>query len=200
MVHINRKSAPKVKRGRVQRQNNWELTPNYYNSPQPLPVIDRKRPGARYRHLLKKKDITTFIGILPDWSEISRGLNAIVLTHGHEEHFGFHIPGAVHLCAWDREMWISVTAAFYGQDADFLARLGVPCEADGSDGYLCKFTENTARGHQLLGTLLHELRHHHDRMTTKSKVRASRGESYAREYARKYGEKIWRRYGEVFGL
>jgi hypothetical protein len=200
MVHINRKTAPKVKRGRVQRQNNWELTPNYYNSPQPLPVIDRRRPGAGYRHLLRKKDIANFIGILPDWSEISRGLNAIVLTHGHEEDFGFHIPGAVHLCAWDREMWITVTTAYYDRDADFLACLGVPCEPDGSDGFLCKFNENTARAHQLLGTFLHELGHHHDRITTKSKVRASRGEAYAVEYARKYGEKIWRRYEEVFGL
>jgi hypothetical protein len=200
MVRFNRKSAPNVKSGRVQKQNNWSLTPTYYNTEQRLPVIVRKRPGPGYRHVLRKKDVTNFIGILPDWGEISKGLNAIVLTYGEEEDFGFHIPGAIHICAWDREMWITVTAAYYGKSAEFLGRLGVPCEPDGSDGFLCKFNEATARAHQLLGTFLHELGHHHDRITTKSKIRASRGEPYAEAYARAYEARIWRAYQQVFEL
>src|SRR4051794_34332005 len=98
MPHINRKSAPNVKAGRVQRQNNWTLTRTYYNSEQRIPVIDRKRPGAEYRHLLRKKDVVNFVGILPDWNEISKGLNAIVLAAGDEECFGFHILGSIHIC------------------------------------------------------------------------------------------------------
>lgn len=196
MARFNRKSAPNVKSGRVQKQNNWLPTPNYYNTDQPLPVIDRKRPGAGYRHLLKKKDIVNFIGILPDWSEISRGLNGIVLSPGDETNFGYDVPGAVHICAWDREMWITVTQVFYEKSAGLLERLGVPCESDGSDGFLCKFNEETARAHQLLSTFLHELGHHHDRMSTRSKIRASRGEPYAEAYAKNYEARIWKRYQE----
>jgi hypothetical protein len=163
-------------------------------------VIDRKRPGVGYRHLLRKKDVVKFLGILPDWNEISRGLNAIVLTHGDVEEFGYHIPGSIHIRAWPREMWITVTNEYYRKSANLLVRLGVPSESDGSDGFVCKFSEETARAHQLLDTFLHELGHHHDRMTTRSKTRASRGEPYAEAYARKYEAKIWRRYQGVFEL
>jgi hypothetical protein len=65
---------------------------------------------------------------------------------------------------------------------------------------VCKFSEEAARAHQLLATLLHELGHHHDRMTTKSKSQASRGESYAEEYAKRYTDQIWTRYLETFGM
>ena len=44
-----------MKRGRVQKKNDWKLTPTYYNSAQALAVIDRKRPGEGYRHLLRRR-------------------------------------------------------------------------------------------------------------------------------------------------
>jgi hypothetical protein len=126
MNRLNRKSTPKVVAGQVQKKNNWQETPTYYNTAPPRPEIVRKRPGKGYRHLLRQKDIYDFIEIL--------------------------------------------------------------------------FTESTARAHQLLATLLHELGHHHDRITTKSKIRASRGEGYAESYAKKYANQIWERYIETFGL
>lgn len=79
-----------------------------------------------------------------------------------------------------------------------LDRLGVrshPIE----NGVMCEFTEAQARAYQLLHILLHELGHHHDRMTTKSKVRASRGEPYAEAYALRHEAMIWKRYQETFG-
>ena len=82
MRHINRKSAPQVSGGRVQKKNNPALTASYYDTPPPTLVIDRQRPGKGYRHLLLRRDIETFIGLLPDWPELSQGLNAIVLAPG----------------------------------------------------------------------------------------------------------------------
>ena len=193
-----RKSAPKVTGGKVQRKNNWTITPDYYNSEQPLPVIDRKRPGAGYRHLLKQKDIVDFIAILPHWPQLSTGLNAIVLAPGDWGRFGYHVRGVVHICAWDKDLWIKLSPEGYEQERFFLERLGVPSEK-GDDEFVCKFTETTARAHQLLATLLHELGHHHDRITTRSQSRASRGEPYAEEYARRYTEQIWTRYLDTFG-
>ena len=52
---------------------------------------------------------------------------------------------------------------------------------------------------QTLATLLHELGHHHDRMTTKLKRDAVRGESYAEAYAKAYTDRIWSQYREAFG-
>jgi hypothetical protein len=195
----NRKSSPKVLGGKVQRKNNHSLTGDYYIIEQRMPVIDRKRPGKGFRHLLKQKDIHDFISILPDWKELSLGLNAIVLAPAHSTAFGYHVPGVVHICAWDEDLWLELSKDCYEREREILERLGVPCE-EVKGWMLCKFTESTARGHQLLATLLHELGHHHDRMTTKSKMDSARGESYAEAYARTYSDRIWNQYQEVFGI
>ena len=88
----------------------------------------------------------------------------------------------------------------YQDDKDLIQRLEVPVERVERRKYICKFDEQTARAFQLLDVLLHEIGHHHDRMTTRSKVDAARGEDYAEEYARKYQSIIWDRYIETFGL
>jgi hypothetical protein len=199
MRSVNRKTSPRVIGGLVQKKNNWAETADYYDTEQPLPVIDRRRPGKGFRHLLKRKDILDFIGILPEWKELSVGLNAIVLAPGSWDIYGYHLRGVVHICAWDENIWTTLCKEGYECDQEILERLGVPCE-EIDNGVICKFTENTARAHQLLATLLHELGHHHDRMSTKSKRRAGRGEPYAEAYAKAYTERIWVEYQNVFGV
>jgi len=200
MKPVNRKTAPKVIYGRVQKKNNWEPSPDYYVRSEPQLVIDRLRPSDGFRHLLMKKDIADFISILPDWAELSKGLNAIVLSPGSHRLFGYHSRGVVHVCAWQRDIWITLSRFGYEQEKEYLDRLGVECEAQKGNKFLCKFTAGAARGHQLLATLLHELGHHHDRMTTRSKLYADRGEKYAFDYALQYKELIWDRYLDVFGI
>jgi hypothetical protein len=48
--------------------------------------------------------------------------------------------------------------------------------------------------------LLHELGHHHDRMTTRSRRVGCRGEGYAEGYAWEYERLVWDRYLATFGL
>ena len=202
MRQINRKATPKVIGGKVQKKNNPEWTASYYNTPQPMPTIDRQRPGKGYRHLLMQRDIETFIRLLPDWAELSRGLNAIVLAPGHRQYFGYHTRGVVHVCAWNEDLRLRYRGDEAGleKNVSIFRRLGVPCET-GEDGYVnCEFTPPTVRAFQLLDVLLHELGHHHDRMTTKSKIRASRGEPYAEAYALRYEALIWKLYQEKFDL
>jgi hypothetical protein len=199
MRNVNRKTSPKVIGGLTQKKNKWAFTDGYYDTEQPFPVIDRKRLGKGYRHLLKQKDVYDFISILPDWNELSFGLNAIVLAPGSEDTFGYHYAGVVHICAWDENIWCDLSDDGYEAERYILERLGVACEAI-EGGMLCKFTEQTARAHQLLATLLHELGHHHDRMSTKSKFQTARGEAYAIEYAKNYSERIWTEYQETFGV
>src|SRR5438045_3516398 len=99
MRNVNRKTSPKVIGGLTQKKNKWAFTDGYYDTEQPFPVIDRKRLAKGYRHLLKQKDVYDFISILPDWNELSFGLNAIVLAPGSEDTFGYHYAGVVHICA-----------------------------------------------------------------------------------------------------
>jgi hypothetical protein len=62
-----------------------------------------------------------------------------------------------------------------------------------------RWTEAQARGFLLLDVLVHELGHHHDRMTTRGN-RASRGEPYAMAYARRVRAEIWPQYTRVFEI
>ncbi len=195
---LNRKSTPQVIGGRVQKKNNPEWTANYYSTPPPSLVIDRQRPGKGYRHLLLQRDIEAFIRLLPDWAELSRGLHAIVLAPGEYSTDGWHSPGVVHVCAWESDLWIDYAASHYKDHQDVLGRLGVRSH-EIKNGVMCEFTEAQARAYQLLHILLHEMGHHYDRMTTKSKVRASRGEPYAEQYALAYEARIWEQYQETFG-
>ncbi len=199
MQRGSRKSTPRVKDGKVQRKNRSAETPNYHNTEPVYPTIDRQRPGEGYRHVLKKRDVERFIDILPDWAELSRGLKAIVLGPGSTESLGFHNTGVITLFAWPRGLTEDLGDTVVEEDGAVLDRLGVTREPIGNGLYRCQFTESTARGYQLLAVLLHELGHHHDRMTTKSQRDAARGEPYAIEYARLYAETIFEAYFREFG-
>jgi hypothetical protein len=67
-------------------------------------------------------------------------------------------------------------------------------------GYLAEFNETTVQAFLLVHVLLHELGHHHDRMTSPRQRNTTRGERYAEEYARRYEKRIWSAYRQVFKL
>jgi len=199
MQHVNRKSAPRVVKGKVRKKNNWSLSADYYAAPQSrMVVIDRKRPGEGYKHVLNKSDIYRFLELLPDWDKLAVGLNAIVLAPGLGYWDGYHSPGVVHICAWGTDLWVEYTKAYYDDHRDIFERLGVESEANENGEYLCKFDEEAVRGYQLLHILLHELGHHHDRMTTRAQKRTGRGEKYAEDYALQYEAVIWQQYQKAF--
>lgn len=193
------KTTPRVVDGKVQRKNRSAATPSYWNTPQRVPVIDRERPGPEHRHLLRKADIVKFITLLPDWDELSQGLDAIVLATCEENVDGWHVPGIVGVCAWERTLWRVMSSDYYQDHKTLFERLNVQCERRG-EHWLGKFTEDSARAYQLLHILLHEMGHHHDRMTTRSRRNAARGESYAEQYALRFSDLIWDRFTRAFAL
>jgi hypothetical protein len=192
-----RKSAMGVQHGRVQKKNNWELTPNYWNTPQPYPTIDRRRPGEGFRHVLLQRDIERFIDLLPEWDENSIGLNAVILARGGWGTDGWHSSGVVAICAWESELWREHSPKYFEEHRVLFARLGVEHEPT-EDGFLCRFDQKSARAYQLLHIFLHELGHHHDRITTRLQNKASRGEAYAEAYAIRHENLIWDRYTRTF--
>lgn len=64
--------------------------------------------------------------------------------------------------------------------------------------YHAAFSESTAMAFLLVHVLVHELGHHHDRMTSPRHKDCTRGERYAEEYARRYEDRIWPAYCRVF--
>src|SRR5262249_30242284 len=130
---------------------------------------------------------------------LSRGLNAVLLAPGRWNVAGWHRPGIVAVCAWERELQREWHADFVAEHRDVLDRLGVEQVPTDPPWQIVKFTESSARGFQLMHVLLHELGHHHDRMTTRSQRDADRGEDYAEAYALRYAEPLWERYFRKFG-
>ncbi len=199
MHPIYRKTTPRVKRGKVQRKNRWSPTPTCFNTPQPYPSVVRRKPGFGYRHVLRKDDVERFIRLLPDWNELSKGLNAIVLAAGDCSLHGWQRRGIVAVCAWDRELWQETDSCWYEHHRAVFSQIGVPCEPTDDGNVFCDWTESKIRAFQLTHILLHELGHHHDCMTTRSKRWASRGEEYAERYAIEYAALIWDRFLHEFG-
>jgi len=181
-----RRSTPKVKDGKVQKKNRWEQSPNYYMKDRSTLLIERRNPGKGYRHLLTRQDIEAFIEIIPDWKKLSAGLNAIVLAPGEDNTAGYHVPGVLHVCAWEDELWRDWDEEFVEEHSAVLENLCVPQQKTGEKEIRCFFNEENAKAWQLLHIFMHELGHHYDRMTSRRKECSVRGEHFAEDFALKY--------------
>ncbi|MES2458989.1 MAG: hypothetical protein V4671_00290 [Armatimonadota bacterium] len=205
MRSITRRQTPDVRNGRVQKKNNHAPhLGDYYRTTQKEVLLVRERPGEGYRHLLTVEDLRVFLTLIPNWDEISVGLDAVVLTAGEWGFDGWHRPGIVAVCAWERELWTETTPAHVEEHREILDRLGVPRELftdkKGERWVRCQWTVETARAYQLLHILLHELGHHYDRMTTRRKLRTGRGEPFAESYALEWEAIIWDRFWRHFRI
>ena len=78
--------------------------------------------------------------------------------------------------------------------------MGVKARGLPDDHLEIRWTEPQARAYQLLRILPHELGHHHDRITTRSRVRSSRGEGYAEANANRVLEQVFPTYAHAFDL
>jgi hypothetical protein len=196
--HVQTKGT-RVKNGRVLPARKLAPTPNYDNTPQEWPFIDRRKPGKGFRHVITVAEMRRFLELLPDWREISKGLNAIVLAAGDVDCMGWHRAGVVAVCAWPRDMIQRWDSEFVSEHESILDRLGVARARENQCLTHCDFNESTARGFSLMHIFLHELGHHHDRMSTRGQLDSARGEDYAEEYALRYSEQIWDAYFDSFG-
>jgi hypothetical protein len=194
MLAIRIRSSPRAKRGRQFRADHCPSAASDFNPSAAGPVIRRERPGPGHRHVLGIRHVKAFLDILPDWPTLSVGLDTIVLARGVPFCDGYHYPGVVAVCAQPRDLSQLIHGADYvDEHRDLFDRLGVPIDQTCA-GHVLHFTPETLRAYQLLHILLHELGHHHDRMTTRSQLRASRGEEFAESYARAHADIIWKRY------
>lgn len=197
MPRFHRRTATKVRNGTVRRKNNWDQTPGLWE-PQPHLTIRRERPRPGYRHVLFQRDIERFIALIPDWNELSRGVNVILLDGKRTDCDGWYNRGVVALTAWSREMRYALDMDWYTAHRRFLDRIGLRVEWRMTDLMAC-WTDATVRAYQLLHVFLHELGHHHDRMMTRTRRWPARGEDYAEQYAWAYEEQMWEQYVTEFG-
>lgn len=193
-----RKVTPKVKNGRVQKKNRHERTPNYWNTRQDVLQLDIEKPGKGYKHFLKKRDILRFLNILPNWEELHIELDAVILAEGGGAD-GWYDDGVLAICAWEKDKHLIVDKQYFEEHQQIFERLRVSYRTT-SNGVYCEFTEQQIVAYQLLHIFLHELGHHHDRISTKDRASLPRGERYAEDYALKYEKIIWNKFFEEFEM
>src|SRR3954447_3143258 len=200
MVGYRVRSWPRVRSGKQYQSERSAPAPADHNAQRPCPELFRKHPGTGHRHVLRVRHVRQFLSILPEWPSLAVGLNVILLAPARPSCDGFHRPGLVAICAQPRSLSPLVPNGQYiRRHRDLFDRVGVPIEKADA-GHVLHFTEDTLRAYQLLHVFLHELGHHHDRMTTRSRRRASRGEHFAELYARTNGDYIWSSYFKQFPL
>ena len=194
---FNRRTATKIKDGRVQRKNRHLPTGlrGY--------VLDRESPGRGFRHVVSKRDVQAFAEIIPDWHKLSQRLERIVLdrcSSSHDGEYAFYHreeTGAIFLGAWREDLWIELSRSYFDSHRAIFERLGISFDlADGNVS--CRFTEAQARAFMLLHVFMHELGHHHDRMNQKHRD-SSRGEDYAERFATSRFDQLYPAYISVFG-
>jgi hypothetical protein len=200
MRSAHRRTATRVQDGRVQKKNNWVRDRGDYFAWSADEIrLDRRPPGPEGRHLVTIAQLRSFVELLPGWDDIAGGLGAIVLD-SRQDCMGWCAGGVVAICAWERGLWWDDTyPSFAEEHRDLFALLDVECVTV-DERLEVRWTEAQARAFQLLHILPHELGHHHDRITTRSRRSAARGEPYAESYANRVLDTVWPSYARQFGI
>jgi hypothetical protein len=195
---FNRRSAPKVRDGKVQRKNRHIPTTHQGY------VLDRRPPGKGYTHVLSKKNLQDFIDLLPDWHVYSERLERIVLAPGDSTCDGYHQfhrregTGSISLCAWEKQLWTPVAKQYFADHKPHFQALGLSFDTTPLTHVLCRFTIAQARAFTLLHVFLHELGHHYDRLTRRN-THSGRGEEFAESFANRRFDDLLPRYIARFG-
>lgn len=194
---FNRRTATKVKDGRVQRKNRHRPTGHDGF------VLDRESPGRSFRHVVTKRDVQAFIDIVPEWERYSERLERILLAapvgdcDGAHQFFHREETGAIYLHAWREDLWTTISVPYFDHHQHIFDRLGVSYDRK-EDIVTCRFTEAQARAFMLLHVFMHELGHHYDRIHQEH-LGSSKGEDYAERFATSRFEQLFPEYVRVFG-
>jgi len=194
---FDRRTATKVKDGRVQRKNRRRPTGHEGY------VLDRESPGRGFRHVVSKRGLQAFIDIVPGWDRFSERLERIVLAapgdncDGAYEFFHREETGAIYLHAWHEDLWTDLTVPYFEYHQHIFDTLSVSYDRR-EDCVTCRFTEAQARAFMLLHIFMHEVGHHYDRIHQKH-LGSSKGEDYAERFATSRFDQLFPAYVRVFG-
>lgn len=193
---VSRKSAPGVKGGKVQKKNRQTLSPDIYEHEFDELVVIRERPLKGYFHAVTPSDVRRWVRRIPEWAAVTDQVKAVVLTEGGDWAFGrYNNAGIIKIDAWPKR------PEPLAERKDWLVER--IWEASGSPwrsyDQPVALSRSEAKAFLLLGTFLHELGHHLDRITTRSGLDAANGEPFAIDYELRRQRELWDAYLEEFG-
>ena len=175
---MHRRTATKVTDGRVRKKNNLDADRgDYFARPQSEIRLARRGPGPGHRHLLTVKDLRTFLPMLPDWDELARGLDAIVID-GDGSSLSWSDRGLIGIYSWPADLWWE--DALIGGYEEVFALLGVEYSPVSDDTFQVRWTEREAHAFQLVRVLPYAMAHHRNEMVGRDTT-ADDAERYADE-------------------
>lgn len=180
----------------MRKKNRTVLSPDIYvHEPDEL-LIKRTRPIAGHFHAVSATDVRRFVRLIDDWEEVASAVRAVILTPGGDYCYGrYNNAGIIKLDAWpkcgphyvpSRKKWL-------------IEQIGLGPMPEGQTYMISDITKEQVRCYLLLGTFLHELGHHIDRMSTRSKLDAANGEPAAIRYEQMRQRELWKPYCGEFG-
>ena len=193
----NRRTATKVKNGRVQRKNRHVPTGHLGC------MLDREPAGRGFRHVVTKRDVQAFIEIIPNWSKFSERLERIMLARRDYYLDGSYVfyhreeTGGIFLNAWNEDLWVNLNKEYFDAHREIFERLAVSHEPT-KDTIVCRFTEAQARAFMLLHVFIHEVGHHYYRLHQKHHG-PGRGEDFAERFATSRFNDLYPAYVRAFG-
>jgi len=67
-------------------------------------AASRRRTTGRWIAAITVAQLREFLDLLPDWDQLTIGLNAIVLD-AEQDAVGWCSPGVVAVCSWEADLW-----------------------------------------------------------------------------------------------
>src|SRR5262245_43863283 len=98
-MRFHRKANPRVVDGKVQRKHRWRWNEPDYTATHQIRV-ERSAARKHYRHFVSLTDVSAFLALLPDWRELSIGLQRVLLSNATNCD-GWFRPGTVAICNWE---------------------------------------------------------------------------------------------------
>lgn len=198
-----RKTAPKVKDGRVQKKHRHDAS-------EYLALVDgrsftvlKHRAREGYRHVVQLPDVYRFVELIPSWSTVSNGLSALALdAYGCEEQTGCHYdPGyrAIWMRPFPEAMQTTWSRRYHDVHGEFTSRLGVESVREDDRSVTLTWTLAQARAWQLLHLFLHELSVHAQFMRGGQKPRSEHDAEEAEQYAFRTAARILPAYEKALG-
>ncbi|MCH2209132.1 MAG: hypothetical protein MK132_25155 [Lentisphaerales bacterium] len=197
-----RRTAPKVRNGKVLKKNNWQQSPNMFYTRHNEILVEKERAGKGYKHLIRKQEVYDMFKIIPEWKKLAYGLDGIVLGQGSKHSLGYYNWSVITLHAWETEIiWDNVSESFIEEHQYIFDMLGITYGASHEKGYYrVEFAEDSAKAFSLIHVFLHELGHHVDKMTSKRRMYCGRGEAFAEAWANERLAEVYRNYCKFYRL
>lgn len=199
----NRKTTPKVRDGQVQKKDRHQWTEFQDLLDSDAFSTIKMKPEDGYMHVVDRKSVLDFVELIPGWSEMSKGLSALVLgsdgcSSQTDINYSPKSYNSIWLSPFPKDMTLYWSAGFASEHRSIAESLGVELKWLESGEAVTEWTKPQAQAWQLLHLFLYDL-YCHNECTTQENDDYHHQHKLAEEYSIKTAQLIISDYERVVG-